>query len=108
MPLFNNMRLTIGELRVIVRQVLGESMGNWASAPQPMGRTPGYEPDIVNRQQIGKLQSGTPDPDEVDSHLLDPVYSEEECYGPVPPKVGDPWVQQDPYVRFSSPLPTFK
>ena len=91
-----------------MRATLSESMGGWASPPQPLGRSPGYEPDIVNREQIGRMESGTQDDEELDSHLTDPLYDEEDCWGPVPPKVGDPWVQQDPYVRFSSPLPTLK
>ena len=56
--------------------------------------------DIVNREQIGRLESGTPDEDELPSHLQSPLEDEEDCYGPVPPRIA-PYdaVHLDPYVN---------
>ena len=46
------------------------------------------------------------DDDELPSHLRDPMEDPEDCWGPVPPVTPDPYVQQDPFVRDSSPLPS--
>jgi len=98
-------RLRLGRLREIIRRSLTEAGGGWASPPQPAGRN-SFSADINNREQIGRLESGTPVDDDLPPHLRDPQEDEEDCYGPVPPTGEEPYMIQDPYVRGSSPLPT--
>ena len=98
------MKITLGELRKIIREILRESGGGWASPPQPYTRN-ALSPDINNREQLGRLQTGTPEI-ELSPHLRDPVEEPEDCWGPVPPVAEDPYVTQDPWVKYSSPLPT--
>lgn len=82
-----------------------EAGGGWASPPQPAGGD-SFNPDINNREYLGRLESGTQPDDDLPPHLRDPQEDFEDDYGPVPPMQGDPYVSQDPYVRNSSPLPT--
>jgi hypothetical protein len=100
-------KISINNLRKLIRLVIQESGGGWASPPQPAGGTP-FNTDINNREQLGNLKSGTPIEDELSPHLRDadeqPDFDDE--YGPVPPVQGDPYVSQDPFVRSYSPLPT--
>lgn len=66
-------------------------------------------PDHSDREQLGWLADRPADVDPNDqlpTHLREPEEDAEDCYGPVPPVVGDPWIGQDPFVRDSSPLPT--
>ena len=99
------MKITIGELRSIIRQVLQETGGGWASPPQPAGGD-SFNPDINNREALGRLKSGTPIDDDLAPHLRDPQDNFDDDYGPVPPTNGEPYVSQDPFVRDHSPLPT--
>lgn len=99
------MRITVGQLRNIIRGVIRESGGGWPRKPQPYTRN-AMSPDINDREAMGKLQFGTPEEDELPPHLREPTEDPEDCYGPVPPTAEEPYVSQDPYVRYSSPLPT--
>ena len=87
----------------MIRRAILES--GWATPPEPTMRNP-LSPDINSREQLGKLQSGTPDEYDIASHLTDPIEDEEDCYGPVPPDAEEPYVGQDPFVRDYGPLPT--
>jgi len=98
-------KITIGQLRGIIRQVIRESGGGWASPPQPYTRD-AMSPDINNREALGRLEFGTPEDYDLPPHLRDPQDDPEDCFGPVPPTNGEPYVSQDPFVRDFSPLPT--
>jgi hypothetical protein len=98
------MKITLGQLRAIIREVLRESGGGVSRPPQPYTRN-ALSPDINNREAIGRLQTGTPD-EELTSHLVEPEVDPEDCWGPVPPTAEDPHVWQDPFVKWHSPLPT--
>lgn len=66
-------------------------------------------PSTNDREQLGYLADNPSDVDPEDdmpSHLKDNTVNPEDCYGPVPPDNGDPYVQQDPFARDTSPLPT--
>ena len=99
------MKITIGQLRSIIRKTIIESGGGWASPPQPVINNP-MSPDISYREALGKLQTGTPDEDDLPEHLRFPEEDEEDCWGPVPPTGKEPYVGQDPFTRDYSPLPT--
>lgn len=99
------MKITIRELRSIIRQALKEGGGGWASPPQP-AEGDSYNPDINNREAIGRLEWGTPIDDDLPTHLRDIENDLEDDFGPVPPTEGEPYVSQDPFTRDYSPLPT--
>lgn len=65
-------------------------------------------PSTNDREALGYLADNPSDVDEegLPDHLEDPTVTPEECWGPVPPENGDPYVQQDPLARDTSPLPT--
>lgn len=63
-------------------------------------------PATADREQLGRLTTGDGDEEELAPHLRDQVLEPDECWGPVPPVNGDPYVGQDPYARDTSPLPT--
>lgn len=73
------------------------------------GRNP-MSPETADREQLGYLADrdtdSAGDDDELPTHLRDPQEDPEQCWGPVPPVQGDPYVQQDPFTRDTSPLPT--
>lgn len=104
------LRLTIGQLKRLVREAVALE---WAGAPptKPMFdyvNNP-LSPDTSDREQLGYLADNPSDvdpDDELPDHLKNPVEEPEDCYGPVPPVQGDPYVQQDPFARDTSPLPT--
>lgn len=98
------MKITIGQLRSIIRNVLLETGGAGPVPPQPYTRN-AMSPDINDREAIGRLEFGEPEIDLTD-HLREPALTPEECWGPVPPQKKDPGVYQDPFTRDFSPLPT--
>lgn len=67
-------------------------------------------PEMADREQLGSLANvdtdTVDDADALPSHLREPVESVEDCFGPVPPVQGGPYVGQDPFVRDWSVLPT--
>jgi hypothetical protein len=99
------MKITIGNLRQIIRKSLSEAGGARPSRPQPYTRN-AMAPDLADRVAIGRLETGEPEEEELPPHLREPVVDFEDCYGPVPPIAGDPYVGQDPFARDYSPLPT--
>jgi hypothetical protein len=98
------MKITIRQLRSIIRDCILEAGGASPIPPQPYTRN-AMSPDISHREQLGKLQTGEPI-EELPEHLREPELTPEECWGPVPPIAKDPGVYQDPFARHFSPLPT--
>ena len=106
------MRITLRRLRQVIREAL---VREWAGAP-PTKAMFDYvnnplSPDTSDREALGYLADHPADvdpndDDELPSHLRDPMEDPEDCWGPVPPVTPDPYVQQDPFVRDSSPLPS--
>ena len=97
------MKITIGQLRRIIRNVILESGGGYSKPPQPYTRN-AMSPDISNREALGRLEFGEPE-DQIADHLTEPELTPEDCWGPVPPQKKDPGVFQDPFTRDFSPLP---
>lgn len=108
--ILRHVKLTVHELKRLVAEALKLE---WAGAP-PTKPEPyignSMSPSWSSREQLASLKDNDVDTvddfDELPSHLREPVYDKEECFGPVPPDVPDPYVQQDPYARDYSPLPT--
>lgn len=98
---------TIGEFRRLVRAALREGAGAPATKPEPYMRD-AFAPDHADREALGYLADVDVDTEDgqLPPHLRDTVEDPEDCFGPVPPDQGDPYVGQDPFVRDSSPLPT--
>jgi hypothetical protein len=98
------MKITISKLRSIIRDILIEAGGGTTLPRMPMIRN-AMQPDFSDREQLGKV-SRPKDPDELSSHLIEPVEDMEDCYGPVPPAGKNPYALPDPYTKDTSPLPT--
>lgn len=100
------MKITIGELRRCIRQVIVESM----TSPPHNRRQPfegsGPSIDVADREQIGTLNDVDPEED-IAYHLQDPDADDDVDYGPVPPIADDPYVIQDPYVRHHAVTPGY-
>jgi hypothetical protein len=101
------MNITVGRLRKMIREALiREGGGAPATKPRPYVRN-ALSPATADREQLGRQSSKDIDTeDELSPHLRDQTEDPEDCYGPVPPTQGDPYVNQDMFVRDSSPLPT--
>jgi hypothetical protein len=98
------MKITIKELRRIINDVLMESGGGTTLPRSPMIRN-AMAPEMADREQLGKISRDN-DPDAISSHLEEPTYEFEDCYGPVPPTNKNPYALPDPYTKDTSPLPT--
>jgi len=100
------MRITLGELRAIVRQVVLETGGGTTIPSRPVTRDP-YSPSMSDREQIGRISvKDVEDPDEIAPHLREPEFEPEECWGPVPPVAPDPGVTMDPWTTDWHVIPT--
>jgi hypothetical protein len=86
------MKISIGFLRGIIKKSLFES------ALQHQVKKPGGL-EMADREQMGKISVQNIEQDELAPHLREPVYSEEECWGPVPPDADPPGVYSDPYTN---------
>lgn len=108
--LFNNVKITLRELRQLVRTIIVEggapptrAMFNYVTDPM--------SPDTNDREQLGMLADhpsdvDPDDDDELPDHLKEPLEDAEDCYGPVPPTAKEPYTQQDPLTRDTSVLPS--
>ena len=63
-------------------------------------------PDLADREQLGRISSKDKEDDEISPHLLEPHYSEDECWGPVPPTQENPYMIPDPYNKDYHVIPT--
>jgi len=103
-------KITLNELRNIIRKVLIEAGGGTPTRTMGAGRNP-MSPEKADREALSFLADNPTDidlddDDELPSHLRNPLEDPEDCFGPVPPVQGDPYVMQDPFARDTSPLPT--
>lgn len=74
--------------------------------PRPNIRNP-LSPSMADREQLGRItMRDVDDPEDVSPHLRDPVYDEEECWGPVPPNGKNPYAIPDPYSQDYHVIPT--
>jgi len=97
----------MSELRLLIRMLV-EAAGAPATSPHAMWRDV-QSPMHSDRQQLGKLGDrdiDTEGGEEISAHLRDIAVDPEDTWGPVAPTQGDPYVQQDPYVRDWSVLPS--
>ena len=89
------MKIRLGELRRIIREVLVEAGGGTTVPPQPVKTNPGIS-SMPNREQIGRISVKDLDnPEELSPHLREPVHDEEDCWGPVPPTAPNPHAMPD-------------
>lgn len=100
------MRITVGRLRRIIRQTLGEAAGGITVPPRPTVRN-AMAPSMADREQIGRISiRDKDDPEDVSPHLREPEYDQEECWGPVPPTGANPYAMPDPYTQDYHVIPT--
>ena len=98
------MRITVRQLRRIIRDTLVEAGGGTTLPRMPMIRN-ATQPDFSSREQLGRV-AAPEDPDALAPHLIEPEVEFEDCYGPVPPTDNNPYALPDPYTKDTSPLPT--
>jgi hypothetical protein len=99
------MKITVGNLRQIIRNIILEAGGGTTMPPRPVVNNP-MAPSMADREQLGKISiKDMQDPEELPPHLQDPVYDEEETWGPVPPVAPNPYVLPDMYTKDYSVLP---
>ena len=100
------MRIRLGELRKIIQSCLLEAGGGTTIPPRPVINNP-MSPSMADREQIGRISvKDAEDPEEVSPHLQDPLYDEEDCWGPVPPTSQNPYAMPDPYSKDFNVIPT--
>jgi len=99
------MKITVGELRSLIRSVLDEAAGGITLPHMPVIRN-AMGPDFSDREQLGRISMKDKDDDEISSHLIEPVHQEEDCWGPVPPTGQNPYALPDPYTKDYGVLPT--
>jgi hypothetical protein len=62
---------------------------------------------MADREQLGRVSvKDKDDPEEITPHLRDPLYDEEECWGPVPPTSQNPHAMPDFYTKDYGVIPT--
>ena len=102
------MKLRIRQLRMMISEALHEGGGGVSHKPQPYSGN-AMSPASADREQMSYLADkdiDTDDGEDVSMHLRDQTVDPEDCFGPVPPTAPNPYAQQDPFVRDSSPLPS--
>ena len=100
------MKIRLSQLRRIIREALLEAGGGITVPPRPNIRN-AMEPSMADREQIGRVSiKDKDDPEEISSHLQEPLYSAEECWGPVPPVGAGPYATSDPYSKDYHVIPT--
>jgi len=100
------MKITLGKLRSIIKKAIVEGAGGTTLPRMPLIRN-AVGPDFADREQLNLVSKKDIDNDEVSPHLREPVYDEEDCWGPVPPTKKDPYILQDPYAKDYGILPTY-
>lgn len=100
-----SMRITVGQLRRIIRESLVEAGGGLARPPRPNVRN-AMAPSMADREQLGKISIRTTEPDQVAPHLQEPELEPEDCWGPVPPTGQNPYMIPDPYTTDYHVIPT--
>jgi len=100
------MKLSVRQLRNIIRNALIEGAGGITLPRMPVIRN-SMGPEFADREQLGRINAkDVDDPDELTPHLREPIYDEEDCWGPVPPTGNDPYALPDPYAKDTGVLPT--
>lgn len=100
------MKITIRDLRAMIRGLIRESGGGTTLPHMPRVRD-SIGPDFSDREQLGRISTKDADKeDELPPHLREPVHSEEDCWGPVPPTSENPYSLPDPYTKDYGVLPT--
>ena len=98
------MKITIDKLRKLIRSFIIEANGGITLPHLPMIRN-AMGPDFSDREQLGRISVKDEDDeeDDISPHLYEPVYEEEDTWGPVPPTSENPYVISDPYAKDTGP-----
>jgi hypothetical protein len=99
------MKITISQLRNIIRSVIVEAAGGITLPRMPVIRN-AIQPDFSDRERLGRISVKDADEDAITPHLREPIYDEEETWGPVPPTGEDPYALPDPYSKDYHVIPT--
>lgn len=100
------MRISVGHLREIIREVLEEATGAAPTPPRPNVRN-AMSPSMADREQLGRITiRDKDDPDALAPHLQEPEEDPEDCWGPVPPIAPNPCAMLDFYSKDFNVIPT--
>lgn len=100
------MKIRLRELRRLIRDAIHEGAGGITVPRRPNIRNP-MAPSMADREQLGRISiKDKDDPEEVSPHLREPLYDEEDCWGPVPPKGANPYAMSDIYTKDYHVIPT--
>ena len=100
------MKITLKNLRSLIRSALLETAGGTTLPHMPRIRD-AIGPDFADREQLGRISVKDADEeDELPPHLREPIYAEEDTWGPVPPTSENPYALPDPYTKDTGVLPT--
>ncbi len=104
--IINSMKLTVGQLRGIIREVMTEAGGASPTPPRPNVRN-AMSPSMADREQLGRITiRDKDDPDVLAPHLQEPEEDHEDCWGPVPPVASNPYAMPDFYSKDFNVIPT--
>ncbi len=99
-------RITISELKRVIKRVLSEAGAGAASNKPMFSGTNQKSNDVINREQLGYLADQDTDTmnsegdEDLPSHLRYPEEDFEDDYGPVPPtESGNMYTVQDPLTK---------
>jgi len=92
------MKITLGELRRVIRKAIVEAGGGTTLPRSPMIRG-SLGQEFSDREQLGRISMKDKKEDLISPHLQEPDYPEEETWGPVPPTGEGPHSYLDPYVK---------
>lgn len=100
------MRLTVGQLRQIIRECLVE-VGGASPTPPRFNVRNAMASSMADREQLGRISiRDKDDPDVLAPHLQEPVEEPEDCWGPVPPVAPNPYAMPDFYTKDFNVIPT--
>jgi len=100
------MKIKLGQLRNLIRETILEMGGGITLPKMPIIRN-AMGPELADREQLSLVsQKDIDDNDFVAPHLREPIYDEEETWGPVPPTGDDPYTLPDPYSKDYHVIPT--
>lgn len=99
------MKITVGQLRQLIQEVILEAGGAKPSKPQPTSSP--SPPGPVVRQQLTRISAKDLDkPDEIAPHLRVDFVEDEDPHGPVPPNAENPNLSTVDYAKDWGVLPT--
>lgn len=104
--IINSMKLTVGQLRGIIREAMTEADSVSPAPPRQNVRNT-MSSSMADREQLGRITvRDKDDPDALAPHLQEPEEDPEDCWGPVPPVAPNHYAMPDFYSKDFNVIPT--